>query len=32
MTKLQPQLAQQAIKTDGFLQRLAIDKEQANIV
>ena len=32
MTKLQPQLEEQATKTDEFLKRLAIDKQQANIV
>ena len=32
MTKLQPQLAEQCIKTEEFLKRLAIDKEEANVV
>ncbi len=32
MTKLQPKLQEQAVKTDEFLKRLAVDKQQANLV
>lgn len=32
MTKLQPKLEEQCVKTDDFLKRLAIDKEAANVV
>jgi hypothetical protein len=32
MTKLQPKLEEQAIKTEEFLVRLAKEKEDANVV
>lgn len=32
MTKLQPKLEEQCIKTEAFLQKLAVEKEEANKV
>jgi regulator of replication initiation timing len=32
MTKLQPKLEEQCVKTEGFLKRLAKEREEANVV